>query len=83
MVDIRVRVEDTTRVPELVQRLSKIFDRSSVAFYGATKEIRVAAEWESRTVISVIEAVQEWVGENGDSATLSIGGRSNVAEANR
>jgi hypothetical protein len=82
MVDIRVRVEDTARVPELVQRLSKIFGRSSVAFHGATKEVRIAAEWESRTVVSVIEAVQEWVGENGDSATLSIGGRSYVAEAN-
>ena len=79
MVDIRVRVEDTTRVPELMHRLAKVFTRSSLSFDRATKEIRIASEWESRTVVSVIEAVQAWVAENDVSATLSIGDRSYTA----
>jgi len=79
MVDIRVRVADTTLVPELMQRLGKIFTRLSLSFDGATKEVRIVSEWESRTVVSVIEAVQTWVAENDASATLSIGDRSYTA----
>ena len=79
MVDIRVRVADTSLVPELMQRLGKIFTRSSLSFDGATKEVRIVSEWESRTVVSVIEAVQTWVAENDASATLSIGDRSYTA----
>ena len=83
MVDIRVRVEDTTRVPELMRRLSEIFDRSSVSFDGTTKEVRIASEWESRTVVGVIEAVQEWVAADDEaSATLSIGDCIYTAGAN-
>ena len=74
-----MRVADTTLVPELMQRLGKIFTRSSLSFDGATKEVRIVSEWESRTVVSVIEAVQTWVAENDASATLSIGDRSYTA----
>lgn len=79
MVDIRVRVEDTARVPELVWRLSKIFGRSAVSFDAATKEVRIDAEWESRRVVSVTDAVREWIAE-GDaaSAEVSIGDRSSI-----
>jgi hypothetical protein len=79
MVDIRVRVDDMTLVPELMQRLGKIFAGSSLSFDGATKEVRIASEWESRTVVSVIEAVETWVAEHDASATLSIGDRSYTA----
>lgn len=79
MVDIRVRVEDTARVPELMWRLSKIFGRSAVSFDAATKEVRIDAEWESRRVVSVVEVVREWVAENDVAAAeLSIGGRSSA-----
>ena len=82
MVDIRVRVNDTTRLPELMRRLAKIFDRSSVSFDGATNEVRIASEWESRTVVGVIEAVQDWIADSEvASATLSIGDRSYTAGA--
>lgn len=77
MVDIRVRVGDTTRVPELMRRLSKIFGESSVSFNDGTSEVWIASEWESRRVVNVIEAVQDWVAEDDEtSATLSIGDRS-------
>jgi benzoyl-CoA reductase/2-hydroxyglutaryl-CoA dehydratase subunit BcrC/BadD/HgdB len=81
MVDIRVRVDDTSRVPDLMQRLAKLFNRSSLSFDGGTKEIRIASEWESRTVVVVIEAVHSWVAENDACATLSIGDRSYTAGA--
>jgi hypothetical protein len=81
MVDIRVRVEDTARVPELMQRLAKIFNRSSLSFDGATKEIRIESDWESRSIVIVIEAVQSWVAENDETAMLSIGDRSEIVGA--
>jgi hypothetical protein len=77
MVDIRVRVDDTTRVPGLMRRLSEIFDRSCLSFDRTSKEVRIASEWESRTIVGVIEAVQEWLAEHdAESVTLSIGERS-------
>jgi hypothetical protein len=79
MVDIRVQVDDTTRVPGLMRRLSEIFDRSSLHFDRARKEVRIASEWESRTLVGVIQAVQDWLAEHDvDSVTLSIGERSYV-----
>jgi hypothetical protein len=76
MVDIRIRVEDTARVPELMWRLSKIFGRSTVSFDAATKEVRIDAEWESRRVVSVIDAIREWIAESDvASAEVSIGDR--------
>jgi len=32
MVEIRVAVEDTTRVPQLMSRLATLFDRSAISF---------------------------------------------------
>ena len=77
MVDIRVAVEDVTRVPALVGRLARIFDRSAISFNRSRREVCVESDWESRAVMGVLDAVEAWVSEAGaESATLSIGGRS-------
>ena len=77
MVEIRVSVVDATRVPGLMRRLAGLFDRSSLSFDGSRKEVRVTSEWESRSVVHVVDAVAAWLAENdADSATLSIGNRS-------
>ena len=75
MVEIRVEVEDGARVPMLVRRLARLFERSSISF--DRHEVRVESEWESRAVMGVVEVVQAWLAEDGaESATLSIGDRS-------
>jgi len=77
MVEICVAVADTTRVPGLMLRLAGLFDRSSLSFDRSRKEVRVTSEWESRSVVHVVDAVAAWIAENdADSATLSIGHRS-------
>jgi hypothetical protein len=39
--------------------------------------VRVCSEWESRSVVAVINAVQSWLAADGvDSAKLSLGDRS-------
>jgi hypothetical protein len=77
MVEICVAVADTTRVPGLMLRLAGLFDRSSLSFDRSRKEVRVTSEWESRSVVHVVDAVAAWLAENdADSATLSIGKRS-------
>jgi hypothetical protein len=77
MVEIRVAVDDPTRVPGLMQRLAGLFDRSSISFDRLRKEVRVVSEWESRGVVHVIDAVEDWLADDGArSATLSIGSRS-------
>jgi hypothetical protein len=77
MSEIRVAVADATRVPGLMRRLAELFDRSSLSFDRSRKEVRVTSEWESRSVVNVVDAVAGWLAENrGDSATLSVGSRS-------
>jgi len=77
MVEIRVAVADDTRVPGLMRRLAGLFDRSSLSFDRSRQEVRVTSEWESRSVVHVVDAVAAWLAENdADSATLSIGNRS-------
>jgi hypothetical protein len=77
MVEIRVAVPDATRVQGLMRRLAGLFDRSSVSFDGARREVRVRSEWESRSVVQVLGAVESWLAEDGpDSARLSVGDRS-------
>jgi hypothetical protein len=77
MVEIRVAVADATGVHGLVRRLAGAFNRSSVSFDGARKEVRVQSEWESRGVVLVLDAVEAWLAEDGvESARLSIGERS-------
>jgi hypothetical protein len=77
MVEIRVAVADVTRMHGLMRRLGTLFDRSSVSFDGARGEVRVRSEWESRSVVEVIDAVQSWLEADGlGSAKLSIGDRS-------
>jgi len=77
IVEICVAVEDVRHVSGLMRRLTTFFDRSSVSFDRSRKEVRIEAEWESRGVVHVVEAVEAWLAEGGvDSATLSIGDRS-------
>ena len=77
MVEIRVAVPDVTRVQGLMRRLAGLFDRSSVSFDGTRNEVRVRSEWEWRSVVQVIDAVQSWLEADGvDSAKLSVGDRS-------
>ena len=77
MVEIRVAVADATRMHGLMRRLGRLFDRSSVSYDGARREVRVRSEWESRSVVEVIDAVQSWLEADGlGSAKLSIGDRS-------
>jgi hypothetical protein len=77
MVEIRVAVTDATRIHGLMHRLGRLFDRSSVSYNGARREVRVRSEWESRSVVEVIDAVQSWLEADGlGSAKLSVGSRS-------
>jgi hypothetical protein len=77
MVEIRVAVTDATCIHGLTRRLGRLFDRSSVSFDGARREVRVRSEWESRSVVEVIDAVQSWLAADGlGSAKLSVGNRS-------
>jgi hypothetical protein len=77
MVEIRVAVTDVARIHGLMSRLGRLFGRSSVSFDAARGEVRVCSEWESRSVVEVIDAVQSWLEADGlGSARLSVGGRS-------
>jgi hypothetical protein len=77
MVEIRVAVTDAARIHGLMSRLGRLFDRSSVSYDGARGEVRVRSEWESRSVVEVIDAVQSWLEADGlGSARLSVGDRS-------
>jgi len=77
MVEIRVVVTDAARAHGLLLRLVALFDRASVSFDGTRNEVRVCSEWESRSVVRVIDAVQSWLAADGvDSAELSMGDRS-------
>jgi hypothetical protein len=77
MVEIRVAVDDATRVHGLMRRLVSLFDRSAVSFDRSRREIKVESEWESRGVVTVIDAIESWIDEDGGGwAMLSIGDRS-------
>jgi hypothetical protein len=77
MVEIRVAITDAAVVHGLLRRLAALFDRSSVSFDRSRNEVRVRSEWESRTVVEVISAVQSWLVADGvASAKLSVGDRS-------
>ena len=77
MVEIRVAVADGTAVHGLVRRLTGVFDGPSVFFDATRGEVRVRSEWESRSLVQVIDSVESWLAADGaDSATLSIGDRS-------
>jgi hypothetical protein len=74
MAEIRVAVEDTTRVPQLMWRLATLFDRSAISFDGSRGEVLVDSDWESRAAIRVVEIVQAWMNDaDVESATLSVG----------
>jgi hypothetical protein len=56
MVELRVAVDDATRVHGLMRRLSALFGRSAIALDRSRREVRVESEWESRAVVQVIDA---------------------------
>ena len=58
MVEIRVAATDSTGAHGLLRRLEGPFDRSSVSLDGTRNEVRVRSEWESHSVVQVIDAVQ-------------------------
>ncbi len=77
MVEIRVAVPDAARLHGLMRCLGRLFDQSSVSLDTTRGEVRVRSEWESRSVVEVLGAVESWLAEDGpDSARLSIGDRS-------
>jgi hypothetical protein len=74
MVEIRVAVPDAGTAHGLLRRLASVFGRSAIAFDGTHNEVSVKSEWESRSVVGVIEAVQDWlVSDHIESVRLSIG----------
>lgn len=84
MVEIRVVVPDAAVAHGLLRRLTMLFDRSSVWFDGAHNEVRVGAEWESRAVVHVVDAVEEWLEESGvPFAELWLGNRSYTVAGQR
>ena len=77
MVEIRVAVTDATCAHGLMRRLGGLFDRSSVSFDTRRNEVHIRSEWESRSVVEVIDTVQSWLAADGiGSARLSVGDRS-------
>jgi hypothetical protein len=77
MVEICVAVVDAATVHGLVQRLTGLFDGPSVSFDPVRREVRVRSEWESRSVVQVIDLVESWLAADGpDFVTLSVGDRS-------
>jgi len=77
MVEIRVALSEAAEAQGLLQRLGALFERSSVSFDETRNEVRVRSEWESRSVVEVIDAVQSWLAVDGvGSAELSVGDRS-------
>jgi hypothetical protein len=74
MVEISVAVVNPTTAHGLVQRLARLFDAPSVSFDAVRSEVRVRSEWESRSVVQVIDLVESWLASEGpDWVTLSIG----------
>lgn len=77
MVEIRVALPDAAEAPGLLRRLAALFDASSVSFDTNLNEVRVRSEWESRSIVAVIDTVQSWLADDGvDFAELSVGDRS-------
>jgi len=77
MVEIRVALPDAAEALGLLQRLAALFDPSSLSFDSTLNEVRVRSEWESRSIVAVIDTVQSWLTDDDvDSAELSVGDRS-------
>jgi hypothetical protein len=78
-VEIRISVDDGTLAPELMRRLSGLFDPSSVSWDRVQRQVRVRSEWGSRGVTGVVEIVAAWIEEHGvTSATLSMGDQTHT-----
>jgi hypothetical protein len=74
MVEIRVALSDATGVHGLMRSLAGLFERSSISFDGKRNEVRVRAEWESRSVDHVIDTLESWLAAIGGGwAKLWIG----------
>lgn len=74
MVEIRVSVPDATRAHGLLRRLVELFNRSAVSWDATRNEVRVFSDWESRSVVRVIDAVDAWIAADGvGSARVWVG----------
>jgi hypothetical protein len=79
MVEMQVVVPDAAGAHGLLRRLADLFGRASVSFDVTRNEVRVCSEWESRSVLAVIDAVQSWLAAEGAaSAELSVGEHSHT-----
>ena len=77
MVEIRIAVTDAARLHGHMRRLGILFDPSSVSLDTTRCEVHVRSEWESRSLVQVLGAVESWLAEDGpESAKLSVGDRS-------
>ena len=77
MVEIKVAVADGAGALGLLQRLVVLFERSAVSFDSTRNEVYVRSEWESRSVVQVIDTVESWLeADDIGSAKLSIGDNS-------
>src|SRR4051812_29276687 len=77
MVEIRIAVAEPELVHGLMRRLRRLFDSSSVSYDGGSKEVQIFSDWESRTAVDLIDAVQAWVDETGLGPTeVIVGERS-------
>jgi len=58
MVEICVAVADATCAHGLMRALARLFDGSPVSFDRTRSEVSVRSEWESRSVMHVIDTVE-------------------------
>src|ERR1051325_11814405 len=77
MVEIRVALPDAAEALGLLRRFAALFDASSVSFDATRNEVRVRSEWESRSIVAMIDTVQSWLADGGVAfAELSGSDRS-------
>jgi signal transduction histidine kinase len=76
MVEIRIAVAEPELLHGLMRRLRRLFDPSSVRYNRRRKQVQIFSDWESRTAVDVIDAVQAWIDESGLGPTeLEVGER--------
>jgi membrane protein implicated in regulation of membrane protease activity len=76
MVEIRVVVPDAAEADGLLARRAALFDRlgalrrrdTQLSVDGTRNGVRICSEWESRSIVAVIDAVQSWLAVDGVDA---------------
>jgi len=76
MVEINLTAADAALVDALVLRLERLFERSTVSYDPARKQLRLGLG-EGGSAVAAVHAVEGWLDESGvASASLTIGNRS-------